>query len=335
MDIAILKLFVSMAVVFFAASIFVNAIEYVAYKLRLGQSFVGTIIAPWFTSTPELTIFLVAVFHVGQKAGEEVGIGTIFGQPFMASSLSYGLVGVAALIGFLIGKRRTSSLVVDKTLWVPYVCTIIFFPLTIVPALMATSVVRYAFGLMFLVAFLFYMRIMFRTKKGGLVGESGDSYFHKYAARIFGWPLAAALFQIAIASAVLYVGSAAMVTSVISLAEGFHLDPLGLALIVVPVATAIPETASALIWGYRGRDTLSLGSLVGEKVLYSTVYPALGLFLTSWTLDKHAYYSVLATTVVSFVLLVFILRRRIPWWSLCLGLFFFVTYAALIFVFRF
>jgi cation:H+ antiporter len=254
----------------------------------------------------------------------------------MASSLSYGLVGIAALIGFLIGRRRTSSLAVDRTLGTPYICTIIFFPLTIVPALITTSaIVRYAFGLMFLAAFLFYMRIMFRTKKGALVGEVGDCYFHKYAPRILRTPLVAALAQIATAAVILYVGSAAMVTSVISLAEGFNLNPLALALIVVPATTAIPETTSALIWGYRGRDTLSLGSLVGEKVLYSTVYPALGLFLTSWTLDRHAYYSVMATTAVSILLLVFILRRRIPWWGLCLGLFFFAAYATLIFSFRF
>jgi cation:H+ antiporter len=113
------------------------------------------------------------------------------------------------------------------------------------------------------------------------------------------------------------------------------MSPLGLALIVVPAATAIPETTSALIWGYRGKDTLSLGSLVGEKILYSTFYPAMGLFLTSWALDRHAYFSVLATTVISFILLLFILRKKMPWWGLCFGLFFFVAYAILIFRFQF
>ena len=43
----------------------------------------------------------------------------------------------------------------------------------------------------------------------------------------------------------------------------------------------------------------------------------------------------MATTLISLILLVFILRRRIPWWGLCLGLFFFAAYAALIFVFQF
>jgi cation:H+ antiporter len=336
MDITILKLLASMSVVFFAALIFVNAIEYLAYRLGLGHSFVGAIIAPCFTSIPELTIFLVAVFGVGQVVGEKVGIGTIFGQPFMASSLSYGLVGLAVLLGFLTARRRRSFLRVDRTLAIPYVCIIVLFPLTIVPGLLVRSdVVRFAFGLIFIGAFLFYTWMMFRKNKGALVEESEDCYVSKYAAKIIRWPLVAALIQVGIACVGLFVGSTAMVEFVITIAGSLKMDPLGLALIVVPAASAMPETMSALIWGYRGRDTLSLGSLVGEKILYSTVYPGVGLFLTSWVLDRHAYFSVLATTVISFILLIFILRRKMPWWSLCLGLFFFIAYGILIFTFHF
>lgn len=330
------QLLLSMCVVFFGAFLFVNAIEFVAHRLRLGHSFMGAIVVPLFTSIPELTIFLIAIFGVGQTAGEEIGIGTIFGQPFMASSLSYGLVGVAALLGFLLGRRGTVSLSVDRELAIPYIWTVVFFPLTTVPSILgASSALRYAFGFMFLGAFLFYMRLMFRRRKALLVGESDDSYLHRYAGRIIRWPLIAALIQLGAALLVLYFGSVIMVGSVIALAENLKINPLGLALIVVPAATAIPETASALIWGFSGKDTLSLGSLVGEKILYSTVYPAIGLFFTSWTLNTSAYFSVVATTAVSFVLLIFILRGKMPIWSLSLGLFFFVAYATLTFAFHF
>lgn len=336
MEPAILGLLGSMIVVLFAAIIFVNAVEYIGYKLNLGHSFVGAIIAPLFTSIPELTVFLVAIFAVGKTAGQDVGIGTLFGQPFMASSLSYGLVGVAAIVGFLIGRRKESFLVINRGLAIPYVFITILFPLTVVPGLLATSSIKNAFGLIFLGAFVFYIWLMFQRKGEELIEEEAeDCYLHRYGGKIFRWPLVAALIQIVVAAAGLYVGSEAMVDSVIVLAEGIKMSALGLALIVVPAATAIPETTSALIWGYRGKDTLSLGSLVGEKILYSTFYPAMGLFLTSWTLDRHAYFSILATTTISFILLLFILRRKMPWWSLCLGLFFFVAYATLIFAFQF
>jgi cation:H+ antiporter len=177
--------------------------------------------------------------------------------------------------------------------------------------------------------------MMFRRKGEGIIEEVEDCYLYRYGGRIMRIPLVSALIQIVVAAAGLYLGSEVMVDAVIALAQSVKLSTLGLALIVVPAATAIPETTSALIWGYRGKDTLSLGSLVGEKILYSTFYPAVGLFLTSWILDRHAYFSVIATTVISLILLLFILRRKMPWWSLCLGLFFFTSYATLIFAYQF
>jgi cation:H+ antiporter len=336
MENTILQLVGSIVVVLFSAVIFVNAVEYIGYRLRLGHSFVGAIIAPLFTSIPELTVFLVAVFAVGTTAGQEVGIGTLFGQPFMASSLSYGLVGLAALGGVLIGRREKSYLRVERNLAIPYIFITILFPLTTVPGLLgASKTVRYAFGILFFGAFLLYIWMMFRRKGEGIIEEVEDCYLYRYGGRIMRIPLVSALIQIVVAAAGLYVGSEVMVDSVIALAQSIKLSTLGLALIVVPAATAIPETTSALIWGYRGKDTLSLGSLVGEKILYSTFYPAVGLFLTSWTLDRHAYFSVIATTVISLILLLFILRRKMPWWSLCLGLFFFTSYATLIFAYQF
>jgi len=336
MDATILELLGSMIIVLFAAVIFVNAIEYIGYRLNLGHSFVGAIIAPLFTSIPELTVFLVAVFAVGQTAGQEVGIGTLFGQPFMASSLSYGLVGLAALVGFFTGRRRKPFLVVERNLGIPYVFITILFPLTVVPGLFAASgIVKHAFGLIFFGAFVFYIWMMFRRREDGLIEEVEDCYLYRYGGKIIRMPLVSALIQIVVAAGGLYIGSEGMVDSVIALAHGINMSPLGLALILIPAATAIPETTSALIWGYRGKDTLSLGSLVGEKILYSTFYPAMGLFLTPWALDRHAYFSVLATTVISFILLLFIPRKKMPWWSLCLGIFFFVAYATLIFAFQF
>ena len=65
MDPAIFGLLGWMIIVLFSAVIFVNAVEYIGYRMHLGHSFVGAIIAPLFTSIPELTVFLVAVFAVG------------------------------------------------------------------------------------------------------------------------------------------------------------------------------------------------------------------------------------------------------------------------------
>ena len=329
----ILALLGSIALVFVAALIFVNTIEWLGYRFNLGRSFVGTILAPLFTSFPELTVFLVAIFSVG-NTGESIGIGTIFGQPFMASSLSYGMVGIAVVVGFLLHRRKGVILKVDKSLAVPYIFITILFPLTLIPSFIPGHSIKYIFAVFFLAAFLFYLWLMFKRKTAEMIEESEETYISRVLPKNERVQLGGAVFQLLVAVGLLYWGSERMVHSVSSLSQSIQVSPLGLALIVVPAATALPETISAIIWGYRGKDTLSLGSLVGEKILFSTFYPALGMFLTSWTLDIHTYLSVIATTVISLILLLFVLRTKIPWYALLSGIFFFTFYAVMIFVFR-
>lgn len=332
---AILILSGSIILVFIGAVIFVNAIEYVGHRFHLGGSFVGAILAPLLTSFPELIVFLVAVFGTGGEAGEDIGIGTIFGQPFMASSLSYGLVGIAVLTGFLMKKRKSTTLIVDKTLMIPYVFITVLFPLTLIPGFWNSMMSRYLFAVLFLASFLLYGYLMYQRKTAGLIQKAAIPYFAKILPKSKRSEIVAGIIQLLVTVGLIYIGSKWMVNSVEFLATGSGISPLGLAIIIVPAATAIPETASALIWGSQGKDTLAIGALVGEKILYSTFYPAMGLFLTSWVIDAHAVSSVVATFIISLILLYYIARQRMPWYGLCFGFIFFVAYAIMIFLFRF
>lgn len=334
MFLTVLSLLGSIFLVFVASLLFINALEWLGHHLKLGSSFVGAILSPLFTSLPELIVILIAIFSKIGETGSEIGIGTIFGEPFMASSLSYGLVGIAVITGYFMKKRAGTSMVIDKTLSLPYIFIIVIFPLTLIPGFVHITWLRYCFGIFFLAVFIFYMQLMYRKRTAELMEESEGLTFARFAPESpSSWKIALSA-QILVAVAALYFGSRFMVSSVATISQRINVSPLGLAMIIIPTATAIPETITAIIWGYRGKDTLSIGSLVGEKILYATFYPALGLFLTSWVLDIHAVFSVIVTTIISVLLLYFILKRRLPWYGLCFGLIFFVLYGILVFVVR-
>lgn len=145
----ILILLGSIVLVFIASLLFVNALEWAGHRLKLGSSFVGAILSPLFTSLPELIVILIALFSNLGEAGQEIGIGTIFGEPFMVSSLSYGLVGIAVVIGYFAKKRANITLAVDKTLAIPFIFIIILFPLALVPGYVHLAWVRHLFGVLF------------------------------------------------------------------------------------------------------------------------------------------------------------------------------------------
>jgi hypothetical protein len=120
-------------------------------------------------------------------------------------------------------------------------------------------------------------------------------------------PLLALLAGIALTFAasvpLLLVGSRALVGSTVDLSRALGIPTISLSIILVPLATALPETLSSMIWAFRGRDTLAVGALVGEAVMFSTVYPALGILLTDWALNAAAMFSVAATELASTVIL--------------------------------
>ncbi len=315
--------------VLIAAIIFTNGVEYLGYKMNWSGSFVGAILAPLFTSFPELTVFLVAVFAYGGLAGEEIGIGTLYGEPFMASSLSYGLVGIVAITAYCLHKRNDLILEVEKTLVIPYAFITVLFPFTLVPALLPSTHTKILFSAVFLGGYVFYIWLMY-TRRAMEYGEEEveEPYFRRFIRNDY----FSVSIQLIISVLLLYYSSDTLVTSVDNISKGLDIAPIAISLIAIPAVTALPETASAMIWGYRGRDTLSIASLVGEKILYSTFYPGIGILVTSWFFDVHAMFSVIATTIVSLILLYYIYKQAVPWYALLIGFVFFVSYAYIIFL---
>ncbi len=307
-----------MLIVLLASVLFVNSVEYLGCRLRLSSSLVGAIISPLFTSFPELMVFLIAVFV---KRRQEIGIGTIFGQPFIASSLSYLAVGVASIVGLVKGKRSESGLKVDRDMAIPYAFITALFPLTLLPKLLDH---RVEMGLLFISCYIVYVAVMSRRGKE-VIEEAEDLYLNRLIMEEIALPM-----QLLTSVILLYLGSDILVCSIRDLARSTGIGELALSLLLAPIATTIPETATAVIWAYKGKDTLSLGSLVGEMILYSTFYPGIGLLFTSWTFDYHAYISVAATTVISMALIAYIRRGKIPVYVLWIGIIFLIAYALLL-----
>ncbi len=322
MDVLLL-LAASLVAVFFSSLMFVNAIEYAGSRLNWSHGFTGAIVAPLFTSIPELALFIIAVFIHGGTSGHLIGLGMIFGEPFMTSSLSYFLVFASIVAAFKFTGKKTRNLEVDKSLSIPFVFVLLLFPFALLPGIIHSLYLQYLMGSVFIFFYLFYVRTMTGRRSSAMEEPAETPYFmhlHDH------WSMAA--LQLLTSAILLYYGATLMVQA-ITLISGIHrVSPLVVAILVIPVATAIPETLSAMIWAYRGRNSLAIGSIVGEKVLYATFYPGLAMFFIPWTLDTQVYLSVVATTVVSLVFFFFSRKGKMPYYALAIGLPFFLIYIA-------
>jgi cation:H+ antiporter len=89
-------------------------------------------------------------------------------------------------------------------------------------------------------------------------------------------------FQLFLAIVLMFIGSQFFVKEVQALAAIIAIPPLVLAMLLVPVATELPEKFNSIIWVSRGRDTLAMGNVSGAMVMQATFPVSIGLLFTNW-----------------------------------------------------
>lgn len=308
--------------------LFTNAMEYISHRYGIGASFVGAVLSPILTSLPELMVFLVALLIYGGVSGEDVAVGTVIGEPFVVSTIVYPMIFIIAIIGFYLRYRSDVVLEVDKVLVTPFIVVVVFFPPTVLlPAFINSLQVRLVIAVLLLAIYLSYIYIM-RAKQGLAIEDYEGLYVLRIVriSRLWEWLLL--MTQLAVSVALLFMGSRAMVAGgIIELSRNSMLDVMGLSIIIVPTATVLPESITAAIWTLRGgRDTMAVAALIGEKVLYSTVYPAIALIVTRWSLSIEALLSVIVVEAISSAMLYHVVRGRLTWDVAVMGLLGYVIY---------
>ncbi|WP_243681374.1 sodium:calcium antiporter [Vulcanisaeta souniana] len=237
--------------------LFTNSMEYVSHRYRIGSSFVGAVLSPILTSLPELIVFLIALLLYDDVSGEDVAVGTIIGEPFVVSTIIYPVIFMVAAVGFYLRRRDDVVLEVDKELTIPFIVVLLLFPTVLLPAIIKSLAVRYLIAVFLVTAYLLYAHIM-RNRQGLVIEDYERLYIIRVINRLrIDW--AAFILQLVVSVVLLFAGSRALVEGIIDLSKYLMLDVTGgLSIIVVPTATVLPESVTAVIWTWKERDTMLL-----------------------------------------------------------------------------
>src|ERR1700760_723576 len=158
-----LLLVVAFAIVLGGALLFTNAVEWLGHSLGLGEGAVGSVLAAVGTAAPETLIAIVALLDTDPNS-EGVAIGAIVGAPFLLGTLAMGLVG---LFAYLYRDRRAPGVALDAhapTLERDLLFFLAFFGIAGALAWGPPGPVRIVAGVVFLLAYVFYVR---RTLSSG------------------------------------------------------------------------------------------------------------------------------------------------------------------------
>lgn len=328
-----LNLAAMLLLILVAAEVFTNAIEHLGERLGISEGMTGSIFAAVGTAMPESIVPLVAIFAGTQDAhvNEEIGVGAILGAPLMLSTLAMCLMALAAL-----RKRGLHGLLRPERKGLGR--DLRFFLLAFGISLAAlfiphdVPVVRALLAITLVFVYFIYVLLTFRdSAKLVADGHRTEAHAEMLLCRL-GLPDSSLVLAVQLVGglALLVAGAKGFVHSVSGASALYGLSPLLLALLIVPVATELPEKVNSIIWIRRGKDTLAFGNITGAMVFQGSLLPAIGISLTPWQPGLTVLSGVIVTCVAALWIWVVAMRGELRVWHLFVNGGFYLAYLALV-----
>jgi len=298
-----LELFGYLVVILVAAEVFVNALEHLGEKLKISEGVTGSLFAAVGTAMPETLVPLLAIFAGTGNAqvSEEIGVGAILGAPLMLSTLSVSLMALAVLKrrgiqGHLTPERSGLKRDLDFFL--------IAFSLAFVAMFVPHGEGWVRAAIAFVMVMIYFVYVMMTLRASSKLVEEGhatEAGSPMLLARL-GLPqnMLFIIVQLAMGLGLLVIGAKGFIHGVEAAAPIIGLSALLLSLMIIPIATELPEKVNSILWIRKHKDTLAFGNITGAMVFQGTLLPAIGVSLTPWAPQKEVLLGVLVTLVAAF-----------------------------------
>lgn len=328
-----LQLFLMLIVILIAAEVFTNALEHLGDKLGISEGVTGSLFAAVGTALPETMVPLLALLAGTQNAttNEEIGVGSILGAPLMLATLSISLMAIS------VWKRRgtqghlrpeRSGLTRDLNFFIlafSFAAVAMYVPHTL-------PVIRYALGASMVMIYFVYVMMTLKASKalvedGHATEAGGDMFLCK-----LGLPnnMIVIVIQLVLGVALLIAGAKGFINGVEAAAHILGISALLLSLLIIPIATELPEKVNSILWIRKGKDTLAFGNITGAMVFQGTLLPAIGIMLTPWAPRQEVVLGIAMTMIAAIWLRYLVAKGGLKVWHLLVNGVMYITYLVLV-----
>lgn len=308
--------------IYLACEWFVNAVEWLGVRLKVGNMAVGTVLAAAGTALPESVVTLMAVMFGSPEHGNDIAVGAAMGGPLVVGTIAYAVTGgmllvrhrkVAAMARAGTDRTETASSDLRVTdgidtgrLARDQVWFLSIFVFKVALGLVAFAIKPWL-GIVFFAIYLVYF---YKEMTGDDDDASAEGLEPlKLQPRRENPRMLAIAAQTLGALAVIFVASQAFVKQLEWAGPALGLPSVVVALLLSPIATELPEIMNAIIWVRQGKANLALANISGAMMIQATVPSAIGIGFTAWKFDTPLLLAGLAT-LASISYLLWIMRRR-------------------------
>jgi cation:H+ antiporter len=274
-----------LAIILIAAEVFTNALEHLGEKIGISEGVTGSIFAAVGTALPETLVPIIAIFGgtANLAVNHEIGVGAILGAPLMLSTLAIFLMALAVL------KRRglNGHIHPEKTGFIRDTNFFIIAFLLAAGAMFVPSEysnLRIVIALSLILLYVIYIILTLKSSEklvaAGHATEAGKAMFFTRVG--FKDTKATIYMQMTTGLILLIVGAKGFIHGIENVSTVIGISPLVLSILLIPIATELPEKVNSVLWVRRGKDTLAVGNITGAMVFQGTLLPAIGILLTPW-----------------------------------------------------
>jgi cation:H+ antiporter len=316
-----------------AAEIFTNALEHLGEKLHISEGVTGSLFAAVATAMPESIVPLVA-FMAGTgdaHVNQEIGVGAILGAPLMLSTLALCFMALSVA-----GRRGLKgSLNPERTgLRRDLQFFLIAFGLALAALFLPEWTVLTRTTVVVALIFLYFIYVLMTLRVSAQLvanGHGTEAHSPMFICR-FGLPetMRVVVLQLVLGFVLLIVGAKGFVHGVEHLSVSIGVSPLVLSLLLVPIATELPEKVNSILWIRRGKDTLAFGNITGAMVFQGSLLPAIGIAMTPWHWNFTVLTGIVITLAGAIWLLALSYRGTLQVWHLFVNGGLYVVYLLLL-----
>ncbi|MFN3398198.1 MAG: sodium:calcium antiporter, partial [Sulfurimicrobium sp.] len=138
------------------------------------------------------------------------------------------------------------------------------------------------------------------------------------------------LLQLALGLLLLVGGAKGFINGVDEAAKLLAISPLLLSLLIIPIATELPEKVNSILWIRRRKDTLAFGNITGAMVFQGTLLPAIGVMLTPWIPQREVLAGIVITLLAASWLRYIASREQLKVWHLAFNGALYATYLGIV-----
>jgi cation:H+ antiporter len=326
------QLLVMLLIILAAAEVFTNALEHLGQKLKISEGVTGSLFAAVGTALPETLVPLLALFAgtTNINTNEEIGVGAILGAPLMLSTLSTSLMALAIL-----KRRGLSGHVRPERTGFRRDLHFFLFAFSLAAAAMfvprEASIIRVTLSALLVLTYFIYILLTLRASEKLVQEGHGTEAEEKMFLARFGLPTntATILMQLGVGLGLLVFGAKGFINGIEGVSELIGVSALLLSLLIIPIATELPEKINSILWIRRGKDTLAFGNITGAMVFQGTLLPAIGIMLTPWQPRIEVLSGVLITLLAAAWLRLNSRQHGVAVWALLVNGLLYVTYLAI------